>query len=82
MLLEAAGDGVFSEQQEGNIVLVDLKSGTNRTLVAGKDVQDVISDSVASDFHLICLSTGTSAPHLLVWVESFSEHGVYLVPNR
>lgn len=36
-----AGDGVFSEQQDGNIILVDLKTGTNKTLVRGKDVQDV-----------------------------------------
>src|SRR5713101_3328825 len=38
---DVAGDGVFSEEQGGNIVLVDLRAGVNRTLVSGKDVVDV-----------------------------------------
>lgn len=42
-----AGDGVFSEQKDGNIILVDLKSGTNRTLVSAKDVTDVSTLTVS-----------------------------------
>lgn len=47
-ILAAAGDGVFSEEKDGKIVLVDLKSGANRTLVSGKDIIDV-SDFSAAD---------------------------------
>ena len=36
-----AGDGVFSVQADGDIVLVDLHTGTNRTLVSHFDVKDV-----------------------------------------
>ncbi|KAF8310067.1 dipeptidyl aminopeptidase [Clavulina sp. PMI_390] len=35
-----AGDGVFSQESHGDIILVDLKSGTNRTLVSRQDVKD------------------------------------------
>lgn len=36
-----AGDGVFSVRSALGIDLVDLKSGTNRTLVSLADVKDV-----------------------------------------
>jgi hypothetical protein len=36
-----AGDGVFSVETDGDIVLVDLNTRTNRTLVSHVDVKDV-----------------------------------------
>lgn len=37
----AAGDGIYSVETNGNILLVDLKTGTNRTLVNHDDVINV-----------------------------------------
>lgn len=41
----AAGDGIYSVETNGDILLVDLKTGTNRTLAAHTDIKNVIYPS-------------------------------------
>lgn len=60
-----AGDGVFSEEKDGNIILVDLKSGVNRTLVSRKDVIDVSA----------VLLSARIVQGVLIRNSSYQEHG-------
>lgn len=65
-----AGDGVFYEEQGGNIVLVDLRAGVNRTLVSGKDVVDVSSFIFLAYPHSECVCIMASVQehgHRLKW---------------
>jgi len=39
--LLVAGDGVFSMEENGRIVLVDLKTNTTRPLISTTDIKDV-----------------------------------------
>ncbi|KAF9511355.1 hypothetical protein BS47DRAFT_1330979 [Hydnum rufescens UP504] len=68
-----AGDGVFSVQTDGDIVLVDLKTGINRTLVSHVDVKDEHGHEISwsnwqlsSDMSYILLKTD----HLKQWRHS------------
>jgi len=76
-----AGDGVFSEEQDGNIILIDLRTGVNRTLVFGKDVVDVNSCIVVTccprpEWHYnrntAIVSHGTAGSHHPTWITSCS----------
>lgn len=82
LIAPSAGDGVFSEQKDGNIVLVDLKTGTNKTLVSGKDVQDVGTPSLTLVSMLTVYNAlGTRPPDHLDGVDSIREYGIHSVQD-
>lgn len=49
--IPAAGDGVFSIDSDGSIMLVDLKTNNSRSLVANVDVKDVRLRALAVTSH-------------------------------
>ncbi|KDQ19524.1 hypothetical protein BOTBODRAFT_153437 [Botryobasidium botryosum FD-172 SS1] len=68
-----AGDGIYSVEQEGSIFLVDLETGTNRTLMNSEDAKDAAGNtlkwsswSLSADMSYILLKTD----HLKQWRHS------------